>query len=67
MSLLDDYKEIVRIAEENESLKIKLHKINKVINESCNVELDMRTINGTIRTYDYLRIGKKVVEIMDNE
>lgn len=67
MSLLDDYKEIVRIAEENQNIKIKLHKINKVINESCDVGRDVRAMNRTTRSYDYLTIGKKVVEIMDDE
>ena len=65
MSLLDDCKEIARMAEENTKLKIKHNEIKEVIKNNSRFVTDINRFCKMVTVYDYEDIGKKVVEIME--
>ena len=65
MSLLNDCKEIARIAEENTALKIKYNKIIEVIKQNTVVVKDICRNSDFVLEYKYKTIGEKVVEIME--
>lgn len=65
MSLLNDCKEIARIAEENATLKIKYNEIKKVIENNSRFVRAVNLNSDLVTVYNYENIGKEVVEIME--
>ena len=65
MSLLNDCKEIARMAEENTNLKIKHNKIMEVIKNNSKFVRAINLNSDLVTVYNYENIGKEVVEVME--